>query len=190
MNQTYNKPKLIRVKHTLFFTLTITVILAILLIVQVSKKNAPIDNQDLEASQTHSHIQPEDPQKAELVKTINNQNAETKTIKPIHRTIFNCEAGATCYSANNTNSADLIKRIEHLDATTNHNYVLIVSSNSIETIAAKTQSELTKTCFDQKLCIIRNDVQKGAILKDLKRIGEGNKNVFFKYIPSPINTTG
>ena len=101
-----------------------------------------------------------------------------------HTPIFHCESGTTCYSSDKATINSISKTLDHLDPNTRYNYTLIVSGNSIESIAYKTQADLIEVCSDEKLCVIRNGVQKGTILKDLSRIGEGEKSVFFKYSPT------
>lgn len=117
----------------------------------------------------------------------------TEVVKPLsHKQrslpIFHCEAGATCHLSDKASIRTLVTALDHLDPITRYNYTLIVSKGSIDNIADRTQDDLIRTCSTEKLCIIRNDVQKGTILKDLNRIGEGSKSVFFKYSPN-INKT-
>lgn len=97
---------------------------------------------------------------------------------------FNCEPGAICLSANKTNMQILTKSIDHLNPTLRHDYILIVSEKPISEIANRS---LFENCTQEKLCFIRNKVLKETMISDLKRIGQGEKNVYLKVAPSKPN---
>ena len=97
---------------------------------------------------------------------------------------FNCELGAICLLADKTNMQTLTKSVEHLNPTLRHDYILIVSEKPMSEIA---YHSLFRICTQEKLCFIRNNVLTNTMIRDLKRIGQGEKNVYFKVAPSKFN---
>lgn len=117
------------------------------------------------------------------VEKIQKVEEETHLAAPrIQTQVFSCSIGSTCYISDNTNIANVVKNLEHLNPVAKFNYVMVISEKPIGGVINKHQS-LEEICFQEKLCFIRSDVHPGSMIKDLKRIGEGNKNVFFKYTP-------
>lgn len=94
-----------------------------------------------------------------------------------------CESAEICLSANGINRQNLIKNINHLNDTDRFNYVLISSNGETDMKKLDQAKSIVLTCKNQNLCIIRNNVQKGTIIKDLNRIGDGEKNIILKLSP-------